>query len=825
VIRVRKSPIRSYARFLRFLNALVLIFCFIGTGLMAGGLLGIRALLPDAEDLEAYRPRLTTTIYSTEIAPDAKVSHTLLGRVAKEDRQPVELQDIPLHLQQATIAIEDRPFYQHRGVDPKGILRAALVNLRRGGIYQGGSTITQQLVRNMWLSRRRTIDRKIKEMILALEMERRYSKDEILEMYLNQVYFGHGAWGAQVASQLYFDKDVRKLSLAEAALLAGLPRAPISTSPYRHPQEAKTRRRHVLHAMVELEMITTQQATEADRHQIQANLAPLKERGTKAFRAPYFTHLVVRQLREQYGVDVLYEGGLRVYTTLDMRLQQAAEEELTKQVESLRKRGQIKGGLVGQGALACVEVATGDVLAMAGGVGPYDDVQFNRAYPGPPQYGRQPGSSFKPYVWAAALEKGYGPNSSFSGSAISVRIGPGKYWQPKNYSPRQGGNYTLRAALAASVNLVSVRIVQKLGAKTVQKAAVEMLGLPEHRLRAVPAIALGTSELAPLEQAIGYCTFASGGFQTSPRFVREIDNARGDPILMLKPQRKRVIKQATAISMVSMMRTVVTSGTGRRAAVSGHNDICGKTGTTQDGRDAWWVGYSPDLSCAVWIGNDDYKPMRGSTGGGFCGPVFAKFMARALELRGCNGKYPEGKGAIATQRGDTEKEEEEKDDEKTTTISVCSESGGLATPYCPNTYERTLAAGEKPPGSCRLHGPASSRRSTSPGEAPAGPSPGEGGGTTTLTICAGSGQLAGPYCPQTVERTFPAGQGPSGVCTMHGPPSTPASSPDKPPPAPDHKPDTGPAKPPTGADTAPTRPVPDAGGTTTDKPPKPTPTD
>ena len=832
-----RRSIRSYARALRFLNALVLICCFIGTGLVAGGLLGVRALLPDAEELEAYRPRLTTEIYSTEIAADGKITHTLLGKVAREDRQPVELQDIPLHLRQATIAIEDRPFYEHRGVDPKGILRAALVNLRRRGIYQGGSTITQQLVRNMWLTRRRTIDRKIKEMILALEMERRYSKDEILEMYLNEVYYGHGAYGVKVASQLYFDKDVKELSLAEAALLAGLPRAPISTSPYRHPQRAKKRRIYVLHAMVELGMVTPQQAAKADQHQIQANLAPLKERGTTAFKAPYFTHLVVQQLREQYGVDVLYEGGLRVYTTLDMRLQKVAEEELTKQVESLRKRGRIKRGLMGQGALACVEVATGEVLAMVGGVGPWKEAQFNRADPGPPQYGRQPGSSFKPYVWAAALEKGYGPNSRFSGAAISIRLGPGKYWHPKNYSPSQGGNYTLRRALALSVNLVSVRIVRKLGAKEIQKAAAEMLGLPEARLRAVPAIGLGTSELSPLEQAIGYCTFASGGLQTSPRFVRKIENARGDTIRIFRPQRKRVIKKETAVSMVSMMRTVVTSGTGRRAAVRGRDDICGKTGTTQDGRDAWWAGYSPDLSCAIWIGNDDYKPMRGSSGGGFCGPVFAKFMAQALELRGCKGKYPEGKGATATRRGDTEEEEEEEDEEPTT-ITVCSQSGGLATPHCPSTYERALTADEKPPGVCRLHGPASSRQPTPLDEAPVGPSPSEAGGTRAVTICVGSGQLASPYCPQTVERTFPLGQGPRGVCTMHGPasssgssgPEPPPPTDDKPPPAPDHKPDTAPDKPPTDADTA-TRPVPDGGASAPeadakpDKPPAPPDTD
>ncbi len=816
-----RTWVRKYSAFLRYVNVFVLACCFIGTGLVAGGLLAVREALPDAEELIAYRPRLTTEIYSTEVEPDGKTSHTLLGRVFKEDREPVDLQEIPLHLRQATIAIEDRPFYQHRGVDPKGIVRAVWVNLRERSLRQGGSTITQQLVRNMWLSRKKTFDRKIKEAILALELERRYSKDEMLEMYLNEVYYGHGAYGVKVAARMFFDKDVSDLSLAEATLLAGLPRSPLTYSPYRHPQQAKQRRRQVLHAMVEMGHITSAQAAEADDHQIQANLAPLRERGITAFRAPYFTHLVVRQLCEQYGVAAVYEGGMRIYTTLDTRLQKIAEKELSDQVQSLRRRHSIKGGLTGQGALAAVEVATGDVLAIVGGVGDYEDVQYNRAYPGPPLYGRQPGSSFKPYVWATALEKGYGPNSVFSGSAISIRVGPGKYWSPKNYSPRQGGNYTLRWALAQSVNLVSVRIVRKLGSKTIQKAAAQMMGLPEERLRAVPAIALGTSELAPLEQAVGYCTFASGGLYTKPRLIRRIENAHGDTLVTFRPERKRVINKATAISMISMMRTVVTSGTGRRAAVSGY-PICGKTGTTQAGRDAWWVGYSPDLSCAVWVGNDDYKPMRGSSGGGFCAPVFAKFMAQALKLRGYKGKYPEGAGVKATKRGqveDEKKEEEEKPQESPErTITVCTSSGGRATPYCPSTVERTLAADESPPPPCRIHGPGSSGRvSDRPAPGPRAPTPATGG-SHTVTICVQSGQLAGPYCPQTVERTFPAGAGPTGTCSLHGPA---ASSSHKPPPASDNTSDTTtkPPTPPTAGDGA-------AGGAPkpgadADKPPKP----
>ena len=769
---------------MRYFNSFVLACCFVGTGLLAGGLAAVRDRLPDAEELIAYRPRLATEIYSTEIDAEGNTSHTLLGRVFKEDREPVDLQRIPLDLRNATIAIEDRPFYQHRGIDPKGIIRAAWVNFRRGGLHQGGSTITQQLVRNMWLSREKTVGRKINEIILALELERRYSKDEMLEMYLNEVYYGHGAYGVKVAAKMYFDKDVQDLSLAEAALLAGLPRSPIYYSPYNHPQRAKQRRQQVLHAMVEMGQITSTEANEADTHQIQANLAPLREMGITAFRAPYFTHLIVRRLCEEYGVEPVYEGGLRVYTSLDMRLQEAAEQALTEQIESLRRRGQIKRGLVGQGALAAVEVSTGDVLAMVGGVGPYEKVQYNRAYPGPPQFGRQPGSSFKPYVWAAALENGYGSESVFSGSPISIKTGT-RYWNPKNYSPRQGGNYTLRRALADSVNLVSVRIVQRLGPQVVRTITSQITGITEDRFPLVPAISLGVSELAPLEQAVGYCTFASGGWGVKPRFIRRITTVHGDELISYKPDRKRALNQSTAISMNSMMRTVVTSGTGTRASVPGY-EICGKTGTTQDGRDAWWVGYSPDLTCAVWVGNDDYTPMRGSTGGGFCAPVFAKFMGQALKLRNYHGKYPEGAGAVASRRSQPEKDKEKPGERPRSggggTVTICTSSGGRATPYCPSTAEKTLGPGESSPPPCRIHS-GGSRAKPSEGSSSQPAASTTSGGGRTVTVCSQSGQLAGPYCPQTVEKRFASGTGPSGTCKMHGPSggaSSGSSSPAKP---------------------------------------------
>lgn len=759
-----RNRIRSLGRSFRYLNALIILCASGGLGLFGGAYLQVRKALPAAEHLESYRPRFTTTIYSTERLPDGREQHTVLGRVYKEDREPEELRNIPRYLRQATVAIEDRPFYKHRGIDPKGMLRAAWVNLRARGIQQGGSTITQQLARNMWLSQERTLSRKLKEIILAVELERRYSKEEILEMYLNEVYYGHGAYGVRRAARRYFNKDVKDLTLAECALLAGIPRSYVVFSPYRHPDRARARRHQVLVAMQEEGYITPEELAAADKEPIQSRLAPLTTEGVTAFRAPYFTHYVVRLLAQTYGDRAVYEGGLNVYTTLDMRVQAIAEEELTRGVEALRRNGSIKRGLVGQGALACVEVRTGNVLAMVGGVGPYEKLQYNRAHPGVAPWGRQPGSSFKPYVWACALENGYGPDSVFSGDPISIPLGNGKYYSPKNYSPRQGGSYTLRNALAQSVNLVSVRLVRKLTVESVRRAAAEMLNIPVERLRPYYSLALGVSELSPLEQAVGYCVFANGGLRPTANFIRWIGNERGEVLVEYRPELRQVIRYETAISMISMLRSVVTSGTGRRANIPGY-PCAGKTGTTNSGRDVWWVGFTPDLSAAVWVGNDDNSPMPRGSGGGFCAPIWARFMRRALETLQLNGEFPEGAGVKASKRD--EGRQEEKTEAKPRTLTVCAETGGLASPYCPVTIERTFGPEDRKPGPCQMHGPRAT--STRPGrETTDAPGAAGQGGEVTVTVCVRSGLRAGPNCAQTVERTYTAGRAPSGVCRICG---------------------------------------------------------
>jgi len=774
----RSSQRRPRVGSFHIFNAILLLLVVAGTGFFAGVLSCANRVLPGRLNLAAYQPRLTTEIFSTERQQDGGEKHTLLARVFKEgeDREAVELREIPVALRQATVAIEDHRFHQHRGISPRDMLRAAWANLRAGHITQGASTITQQVARNIWLTQAKTYERKLKEIVLALALERTYSKDEILEMYLNEVYYGHGAYGVQVAAKMFFGKKVADLDLAECALLAGLPQSPSRNSPYNHPQVCKQRRHQVLMAMVHQGHITPEQAREADEMQIQSNLMPLKPRGVAVIRAPHFTHLVIRKLCEDYGVDVVYQSGLRVYTTLDMRLQEVAGKELTEMVESLRRQGRIRGGLVGQGALACVDVHSGAVLAMVGGVGPYEKLQYNRAHPGPPQYGRQPGSSFKPYVWATAFESGYGPGTQFSAEPIAIRLASGKWWRPKNYTPRHGGNYTLRNALAQSVNLVSVRLVQAIGADKVVRYAARIIGIPEQRLQAVPSIALGVCELSPLEQASGYAVFASGGIRYERQFVRRIENYKGDLLVATEPRPTQVLRRDTCVSMVSIMRSVVTSGTGRRAAIPGYRKVCGKTGTTQKDRDAWWVGYTPDLACAVWVGNEDDTPMHRGAGGQFCAPVFREFIRKAIEILGCNGDFPSGPGVVATKQGVTTAEQEE--------VEICLDSGGLATPWCPRTATRKLKEGEEPPPPCTLHGPPVTAP-TSRDEEPSSPAPGEAEPEVemvTVPVCVESGGLATEFCPQTVMKQIPKNAIPK-PCRIHGPAPAPVE-PEPEPPAP-----------------------------------------
>jgi len=749
----RPSALRKLRRFLLVCNLGALLLCAMGVGLLLGGIAGVRRALPDTTELSDYRPRLSTLIYSTETDAKGNVQHTQLGKVYEEERDLIRLKDIPLLIRQATVAVEDRRFYQHQGIDPRGIVRALYHNLRGGRVEQGASTITQQLARNIWLTPERTLDRKIKEMLLAIEMERKFSKDEILEMYLNEVNYGHGAYGIATAAKLYYDKDPDKLaelSLAQAALLVGLPQRPSTYSPFDHPDWAKHRRDQVLDALVRDGHITAAQAAEARKEDAQKGLAKRRTRGLLSWRAPYFTTHVIKVLSDTYGPEVVQRGGLRVYTSLDTRLQQAAEEALAAGVKRL------SGQRVDTGALVCLEVRTGRVLAMVGGVGEFREHQWN----GATQARRQPGSAFKPYVYAAALENGWGPYDHISGASVTVSEGYSTHTF-HNYSRGQEHMWSLASALAQSVNCAAVRLQQQVGAEQVVEVASQLIDIPPTRLHHFPSLALGTAELSPLEMATGFAAFATAGLRAKRMYVDSIEDARGELLYQAEPEVERVLHRPSGISMIGMLEGVVRGGTGTRARLSGVA-CAGKTGTTQRYRDAWFIGFTPDICTAVWVGRADGGPTARIYGGSAAAPIWRDFMTKAVDILGLkDSQFPTGEGAKGGKRAGPQQQKEQQTEP--VRLTICVDSGARATRYCPNTREEIFAPGTAPGGVCTLHGPG------------AGPAEGPSGGVE-VTVCTQSGKRATSYCPSTALRYFPPGTAPGGYCTLHhaaGPPPGP----------------------------------------------------
>lgn len=507
--------------------------------------------------------------------------------------------EIPRPVRDAVVAIEDFRFWSHPGVDLVGIARAVVVNLRRGGRAQGGSTITQQLARNLFLSPEKTYTRKFQEAIYALLLEARYAKSEILALYLNRVYFGDGAYGIEEAAQTYFGKSARALTLAEGALLAGLLRAPSRYSPYVNPDLALERRALVLSRMEELGLIT---AEEAER----AKEAPLLLAGRRGGQAPYFTDYVEAWLVERFGANRVFQEGLRVLTTLDQEVQFAAEEALGEH----------------QGAIVAIDPHTGHITAMVGGRD-YRESQFNRAT----QSRRQPGSAFKPFVYAAALEQGWRMNDL-------VEDVPRAYggYAPRNFKEEYWGAVTMKHALVESLNNGSVWLLNQVGVDRVLELA-RRLGIttltPDDRHL---AIALGglTQGVIPLEMAAAYVPFANGGLWYEPIPVKEVRDRSGNLLYVHRPRPRRVLSEEVAYFITDMLSDAITRGTGVAAAIG--RPQAGKTGTTDDQVNAWFVGYTPELVAAVYLGNDDGRPVPGG-GGTLAAPVWGRMMSAALSSR------------------------------------------------------------------------------------------------------------------------------------------------------------------------------------------------
>lgn len=773
--RIRR---RRFRLFVLYTEIIALVFLIIFLGVIGGTFVSVSRLLPSSSDIADYEPTEATKIISSD--------GVLLAEVFEENREVVPLENIPKHLRNATIAIEDERFYRHVGVDLRGIARALYQNLRTGRVVQGGSTLTQQLARNIYLTREKKLSRKLQEMVLAIQLERNYSKEEILELYLNQVYYGSGAYGVQTASKIYFGKDVKNLTLAECALLAGLPQKPSVFSPHVNLDAAVRRRNIVLDRMAELGYITVDQRDEAIAERVE--LVPLQPTGLAKYKAPWFVTYVIKELTKKYGEDLVYRGGLRVHTTLNYEMQQAAEKNLREQVARARDRH------VTQGALVCIDPHTGYIKAMVGGVNPdFTKDQFNRAV----QAKRQPGSAFKAFVYTAAVDNGYGPDYRISNRPIIYK---GKPW-PKNYSRRQNArSYTMRRAIAESINVCAVRMTETIGVDQVITYA-RLLGI-KSPLEPTYALALGASVVTPLELCSAYGVFAANGVRAEPMCIVRITESDGDRdgsiIEENHPLTRQVLSEQTAMTMSEMFRGVVVSRGGTGYAAARVPNAHGKTGTTSEDRDAWFVGYTPELVAAVWVGNDDYSPMRNVWGGNVCAPAWAGFMLQALEIHKRETQPKTEPSRVLSRPDDSRSYTREKRHDSgadtsepgKVTVTICSDSGLIATAACPTTYEVSFDADSAPVTVCPIHRAESDERppvaapqprdteQTQPqphGRAPTGPvRPGTPGVTSqyvTATICVDSGYIANPYCPETIPRQYRIDEAPTRVCRLHRPPS------------------------------------------------------
>jgi penicillin-binding protein 1A len=586
---------------------LLVLFC---AGLIAGIVASYSRNLPDISRMADYQPARSTRIYARD--------GTLLANVYKENRVWVPITRIPQIVREAFVANEDHNFYRHHGVDFGGIIRAAFADVTHQHIEQGASTITQQLARALFLSNKVSFSRKIQEALLAMEIERYYTKDEILERYLNLIYLGAEAYGVDAAAHTYFGKSISNVTLGQAAMLAGLPAAPSDYSPFVNFGLARDRQRHVLDRMVESGYVTQDQADAA----YVAPLGLVRQRpgGLQGYAYPYFTTYAIEQLEQLFGRQAVEESGLQVTTTLDPRMQQIAQDAIDWGVRSAGAEG------IGahQAAIVALRPSTGEILAMVGGTDFSLTNQFNRAW----QARRQPGSSFKAYVYTAAIDEGIPAASTMDDTPVAYPMGDGTDWSPQDDDMRYMGTVTLRTALALSRNVVAVKLADRIGVDRVIEYAHRM-GVTSP-LEANLSLALGSSVVTVLDQASGYGTLANQGVHEVPTSFRIVRDSLGNIVLDDRfPQADEAVSAGTAYIVTTMLEDVISHGTGYPNAVI-DRPAAGKTGTTSSFRDAWFVGYTPDLVAAVWLGNDDYSQMNESYGGNIPARIWARFMRAAL---------------------------------------------------------------------------------------------------------------------------------------------------------------------------------------------------
>ncbi len=628
---------------------LILILTILFSMTLVGGSFYTKKLieeLPSISDLENYTPSIVTKIFDR--------NGRVISELFVERRVLVPLKEIPVDLQNAFISIEDNHFYEHWGISTKGILRAFIKNMLNGRAVQGGSTITQQLSKTIFLTSERTISRKIKEFLLTIQLEREYTKEEILQLYINQIYFGAGGYGAESASKIYFGKSVRDLTLAEAALIAGLPKAPNYYSPLKNPERAKKRRAIVLSRMRELGYITKEQEAQANEVPV-----PTEKHIEEQNSGHYFIEYLRILLEPKYGVNILHKGGLKIYTTLDIKMQEIAEKTLSEALEKFDKdrlaffeKEKIEPKKV-QGAIMAIDPATGAIRVMVGGRD-FNETKFNRAV----QAKRQAGSAFKTFVYTAAIDtKKMTPATVledkqmvyvFDGTKwnlvsrnlsyveklaekmnIEDVIDPMKVWYPVNYGGRYRDTVLLREALARSINTCAIEVVDKVGPNVVIDYARKM-GI-QSPLTNTLSLALGSSDVTLQEMVSAFGTLASGGVKTEPYFITKVIDKDGRVLESNLPMEKEVLSPQTSFIMTNLLKGAIEKGSGYAARQLGR-PCAGKTGTSNDSVDAWFVGYTTQMVAGVWVGYDDRTTLgQKVTGGSLACPIWTKFMKESLE--------------------------------------------------------------------------------------------------------------------------------------------------------------------------------------------------
>ena len=722
----------------RYIFAPLMMLLLIGVIVIAGMYFYYIPKLPSVNELKNTQLQLPLRVYSAD--------DQLIAEFGQHRRRPVKIEETPENLKNAFVAIEDARFYQHKGVDYRGIARAAVALLKKGKITQGASTITMQVARNFYLSNERSITRKLKEALLALKIEEELSKEEILELYLNKIFLGKRSYGVGSAAEIYYGKKVEELSLAQSAMIAGLPKAPSAYNPIKNPKRAKTRRNYILQRMYELNYISHEQYQAAIKEELSAKVHTVE---TQTY-APYMAEMVRTDAIKRFGEANIYKLGLNIYTTLDSKAQNNATRLLRKHLLKYTKRHGYRGAedhidlaeyssakalqkklksyhvyadlypavvtkttnnkatlsvykedqavtltlkqlawarpyinenkkgkkpsrvskvlKVGDivrlqkdnkdkwqlsqlpkvsGALVSLNPDNGAIKAIAGGFD-YNLSKFNRAT----QAQRQPGSSFKPFVYAAALAKGYSPATTVLDEPIEIKNNKNN-WRPQNYGHNYSGSIRLRMALAKSKNLASIRLLQEIGLGYALNY-VKKFGFTKKTLPANLTLTLGTGSATPLEMATAYSSFANGGFKVDNYFIRKIVNRKGeeiynaDPVAVcasnckpgsellknsMKNPAKRIMKPYVNYQINSMLRSVTQIGTAARAsAILGRHDLAGKTGTTDDQKDAWFCGFTPNIVTTVWIGFDRIKPLgRRETAAGAALPLWIDFMKAALK--------------------------------------------------------------------------------------------------------------------------------------------------------------------------------------------------